>query len=158
MRSLAVVGGVLVGLIGCRGPVGDPGARGDVGPVGPAGEDGVDGAQGDAGPAGEAGPPGVAGADGIPRSKAELYEVTATAELYGKSVVTAYCDADEDVLVAGGCSIPDPYGGVADITLQRSAPVSSTDASEHAGWTCLAHHSGYVAKGLVATAVCIDVP
>lgn len=151
---------------GAAGPQGPPGPLGPQGPAGPAGLPGAEGPKGDPGAMGPAGPEGAtgpqgpmgnAGVDGVPQSKADIYERTATTHVGpGASVeLRAYCDDNNDVLLSGSCEATNTL----EVVLFRSRAENFTNTSAKSAWLC---HSQNVSAGsispLTVHAYCVSVP
>lgn len=145
--SLAVC---LVGLLACRGPEGPDGPEG---PKGEPGEQGVPGADGEKG---EPGDPGPAGADGLPRSKADLYEVSGNAIVANgaNGQAMASCADANDVLLHGWCLGASPSG--LDVTAFKV--YNSVDDAQVSSYACWYTNTSGSSAAAYAYAVCIDVP
>ncbi len=138
---------------GVDGATGPQGAQGPVGPQGPPGETGADGAAGPRGPMGPQGDVGPDGVDGVIGGRRDVYLATATSTampLDGTAAVTAFCDDDNDIPLAGGCAVSAP--GVA---IDASGPTLGSTA----GWACGAwNNSSSGGMTVAATALCAKVP
>ena len=135
------------GPTGPQGAAGPAGSQGSSGPAGPAGQQGPVGSQGPAGPAGPQGaqgPQGPTGADGVPQSKADLYERTSSSPV---GTVQACCDDANDILWSGGC-----YQGLG-WGFREDRPLNSTNTSAPACWVCSQGSGGGTV--VQASAVCV---
>ncbi len=155
---------------GAAGPAGAPGAPGATGTTGGDGADGVDGqdgatgAPGSTGQAGQRGGNGQDGADGADGQDGSdgadgsvdpdaIYIVTKTSpSASGEHVISASCD-DGDLLMTGGCQ------AVNAVFLRSSYPGSSLldGQLKPKTWLCEGY-SSYADGGLIATAVCVNLP
>ena len=142
--SLLLMVGCLEGPAGKQGPAGEPGPQGAEGPAGAAG------------PQGDAGVAGADGLDGIPQSKADLYEVVnvfPTNPGEADAFRQAFCNDNNDILLLGGCVF------TCDGCVTTAAfPQSATNPTGTASWVCIVTNNSAAAEDVDVTAVCIDVP
>lgn len=143
------------GATGADGAPGSPagdGPQGVAGPQGQSGPPGGDGPAGAAGPAGATGADGEAGPAGLPRSKSDLYEVTASVIVTGTSEVNALCNDNNDIAISGFC------GGASSLTYwTHMGPWMPTDETGQSGWHCRATYVGAGSALIYSRALCITV-
>lgn len=142
---------------GPQGNVGAQGPQGPSGPIGPQGERGAIGLMGPAGPQGAPGPQGAIGptgadgATGLPRTKADLYEVTSTISLppLGSASAAAVCADENDILLTPLCT---RWG------LTTEDIYHATEELAPARVQCTWVNPENASASRVARAICISVP
>jgi len=130
MRSLAaaVLLAVLAACEGARGP------QGPEGPTGAQGAQGPQGLQGSQGSQGPQGPQGLQGLTGPGLDRNKVYCNSASMDAVQLSI-SATCDGDLDVPLAGSC---DPVGKTGSYTLCTNMPEfwDGPRTAQPARWTC----------------------
>jgi hypothetical protein len=158
-----------VGDMGLAGPVGPQGELGPQGPPGPTGPQGPQGAQGATGaqglqglqgPQGAPGPTGASGGDGLPRSKADIYETPVITQAVPivippgtQATASAYCLDANDIAIAGRC-LTQPSAPITNIG------VANPPSPNKAGYGCTVINNliGGSNVEVTATVTCIAVP
>lgn len=132
MRTLLLVLGVVLSLVGCSSLEGPAGPAGVTGPAGATGAAGLQGPVGITGPKGDVGPTGPIGG-GLYTQVTDVYckHVVGLDAGVGQYLAAADCDG-QDLGLNGGCSVTTapPDGGL--LVLTQSYPGDTFSR----GWQC----------------------